>query len=307
MAAGFLGFLLGGHFEEGVFLKTCILVSVWPDYSWLLPILEDMLDRFWPRHPEIVCTRKIDDGRNWTKNLKSGVEAASEKGFEAVFLINEEHVPIGNCDAAYLEKVLPSLAKNLGAAYVSLFGWDNKRYCSKSPIIQAQNGMWMHLVGDRDPRFHLHPAWWRLDALEACCELVLKDEGANGSAWHFEKVCDDFDADLPKDFREGCYQICAGTSRSQPLSSAEMKVRLARRWVANKAMAIVPHLPQAFFRDSWLKFCKFDDVVSDGPYPMVFSGILAKGRINSTFLKFCTANIQMGEWLLRIQTLNRGD
>ncbi len=262
--------------------------------------MREMLAEFWPGHPEIVCTRKIDDGRNWTKNIQSGVEAAREKGFEAVFLINEEHVPIGNCDADYLEKILPAQARRLGACYVSLFGWDNKRFCSKSPVNELEKGMWMHLVGDHDPRFHLHPAWWRLDALEACCDLVLKDGRANGSAWHFEKTCDDIDACLPDDFRKACYQICAGVARNQPLPKKEMKVRLARRRGTNMAMAILPHLPEGFFRDFWLKFWDFDGVVSDGPYPMVFSGILAKGRLNPAFLKFCTSNPRMSEWLRRI-------
>jgi hypothetical protein len=81
-----------------------------------------------------------------------------------------------------------------------------------------------------------------------------------------------------------------------------MKMRLARRWLANKAMAIIPHLPEGFFRDFWLKFWDFDCVMSDGPYPMVFSGILAKGRLNPAFLKFCASNPRMSEWLRRIRS-----
>jgi hypothetical protein len=293
---------LAGNSRENFALKTCILISVWPDYEWLYPVMREMLAEFWPRHPEIVCTRKIDDGRNWTKNLKSGVEAARKMGFEAAFLINEEHVPIGDCDSTYLEKTLPSQAKEIGSVYVSLFGWDNKRFCSKSPVLDFEKGMWMRLVGERDPRFHLHPAWWRLDALQACCDLVLKNGKANGSAWHFEKTCDDSDAGLPEDFRKACYQICAGVGRSQPLPKAEMKMRLARRWVANKGMSIVPLLPEGFFRKFWLKFWDFDGVMSDGSYPMVFSGILAKGRLNPAFLKFCTSNPRISEWLRRIRS-----
>jgi hypothetical protein len=294
---------VGGRVEEGSFLRTCLLVSVWPDYRWLVPVLEEMLKEFWPGHPEIVFSGTVDDGRNWTRNLFSGVLAAREKGFDSVYLINEEHVPVGPCHLEYLMSVLPAQAGRLGAAYVSLFGWDNKRFCSKSPVLGLDDGMWMHFTGERDPRFHLHPAWWRLDALEACCRLVLDDGRCNGSAWHFEKTCDDLDADLPEKFRMGCYQIHAGVTGVRPLGFFGRVSRLAKRWVDNKAMAVVPFLRPGVVRKAWLKFWNFDSVVSDGAYPMVFSGVLAKGRLNPVFVEHCRRTLPMEKWLSRIEDL----
>ena len=275
---------MGWGFEKGDVLKTCILVSVWPDYRWLVPILEGMLAEFWPGHPELILTSEVGNGRNWTRNLLAGVEEAEKRGFDSVYLINEEHVPISPCNLDFLGSTLPKLASELGAVYVSLFGWDNKRFCSKSPLLGSEKFQWMRLVGPRDPRFHLHPAWWRLDALKACCHLVLEDGRENGSAWHFEKVCGDFDVKLINDFRNVCYQISSGMSCPPPLSPIQMRLRLSMRWISNKAMALLPHLPDGAIRSIWLKAWNFDAVTSDGAYPMVFSGVLAKGKINPAFL-----------------------
>lgn len=287
---------MGGSFEEGDVLKTCILVSVWPDYRWLVPILEGMLAEFWPGHPELILTSEVGNGRNWTRNLLAGVEEAEKSGFDAVYLINEEHVPISPCNLDFLGSTLPKLASELGAVYVSLFGWDNKRFCSKSPLLDSEKFQWMRLVGPRDPRFHLHPAWWRLDALKACCHLVLEDGRENGSAWHFEKMCDDDDANLPKKFIASCYQVCAASCGVQSNGAFNKAIRFFERWLGNKAMAILPHIKADFLRSAWLGFWKFDDVVSLGAYPMVFSGVLAKRKINPAFLKHSQRNGLVKKW-----------
>lgn len=294
---------MGGGSKEGDVLKTCILVSVWPDYRWLVPILEGMLEEFWPDHPDLIMTREVGNGRNWTRNLLAGVEDAEKRGFDSVYLINEEHVPIGPCNLDFLGSTLPKLASELGAVYVSLFGWDNKRFCSKSPLLGSEKFHWMRLVGPRDPRFHLHPAWWRLDALKACCHLVLEDGRENGSAWHFEKTSDDLEANLPGKFRMGCYQIHAGATGVRPMGFFRRVSRPAKRWVDNKAMAVAPLLGPGLMREAWLRFWNFDSVVSDGAYPMVFSGVLAKGRLNPVFVEYCRRTLPMEKWLSPIEDL----
>lgn len=259
-----------------------------------------MLNFFWSDHPEIIYVQEVDDGMNWTKNLFSGVEVARKKGFDAVYLINEEHVPIGICDNEYLSKTLPYQAQSIGACYVSLFGWDNKRFCSKSPRLAADSGAWMQLTAPNDPRFHLHPAWWRVDVLAECCGLVLRDGRKNGSAWQFEKICAYQNASISNRFRDSCYQVCAGLSRGKPISKNDMRRRLFGRWFSNKAMAMVPYLNMGFLQSSWLKFWDFDAVVSDGAYPMVFSGVLAKGKFNPIFMKALEGAPEGLKWKKRI-------
>ena len=200
-------------------------------------------------------------------------------GYRECYLIAEEHLPLALCHKHHLEETIPDQARGLGAKYVSLMGWDNRRYSFKSPVLPKQKYRWMHLTGPRDPRFHLHPAWWDLDTLEKCCELALENREANGSAWHFEKICDLAGNRLPSD---RCYQISA-SAMSSTLSASWHGVM--ERWTFNKLMAVVPLLPHAWQR-SYYDACGFDMVFCDGPYPMVFSGALAKGRMNPALIRF---------------------
>jgi hypothetical protein len=200
-------------------------------------------------------------------------------GYEQCYLIAEEHLPLAVCDKNHLEVTIPTQAAELGAKYVSLMGWDNKRYSFRSPVLPKKQFHWMHLTGMRDPRFHLHPAWWDLETLGKCCELALENPEANGSAWHFEKVCDQAGKRLPSD---GCYQICAGSMSSGQTSQWP---RVMARWFFNKLMAVVPLLPDGW-RRPYYNACGFDMVFCNGPYPMVFSGALAKGMLNPAVIKF---------------------
>jgi hypothetical protein len=79
-----------------------------------------------------------------------------------------------------------------------------------------------------------------------------------------------------------------------------------KRWVANKAMAVLPLLGPGVVRDAWLRFWNFDSVVSDGAYPMVFSGVLAKGCLNPVFVEYCCRHDSMGIWLKEIKGLMKG-
>jgi len=274
--------------------ELCILSPVWPGYRRFAPLLATCLDRFWPDHPRqfFVAPKEwglpgesLDPGEdpfggsNWSWTLLQGVKQVRARGFREAYLVAEEHLPLAACHKAHLEVTLPAQAREMGARYVSLMGWDNKRYSFKSPKLGKDRFRWMHLTGVRDPRFHLHPAWWNLETLEECCELALENPATNGSAWHFEKICDLAGDRLPSD---NCYQICAASMSLSP--PRLLATRLAMRWLHNRLMAIVPLLPSRW-RRFYYDACGFDMVYCDGPYPMVFSGALAKGKINAALLK----------------------
>ncbi len=274
--------------------ELCILSPVWPSYRAFAPLLAECLERFWPGHPPLFFAAPTswnlpessldpgDDphgGNNWTWTLLQGVRKIRAQGYRECYLIAEEHLPLASCHKNHLEETIPDQARELGAKYVSLMGWDNRRYSFRSPVLPGQKHRWMHLTGHRDPRFHLHPAWWDLETLEKCCELSLENPEANGSAWHFEKICDLAGKRLPS---ESCYQISA---RAMSLRSSAPWLSGVERWIFNKLMAMVPLLPDAWKRP-YYDACGFDMVFCDGPYPMVFSGALAKGRMNPSLVRF---------------------
>ncbi len=277
----------------------CILVPVWHQYRRLAPLTFRLLEARWPEHPPVffagltsaeaaglphVPVSDADRRANWSWMTGDGLRQVSEKGYSLVYLIAEEHVPLGACHAVHLNETLPRWMDELSASYISLMGWDNRRYPSRSPRLPAAHGGMMHLNGAGDPRFHLHPALWRAEVLAACCAAA--GGGKNGSAWHFEKMNDKLDAPLEENWKQGCYQIAAHRLSLRPPGPASRLGHSVERYVFNKLMALYPHIPGRRAADAYARAVGFDDFFCDGPYPMFYSGLMAKGAINPHCEKF---------------------
>lgn len=227
-----------------------------------------------------------EDRSNWSTVLKSGIAGMKEKGFDAVYLIAEEHVPLQACHVEHLNETLPTLMQSLQAVYISLMGWDNRRYVSRSPCLGKVQHQLKHLVGKNDPRFHLHPALWSLEILEVCCDVALADKGKNGSAWHFEKSCESVDSALPAMAKSSCYQIRASTLSLTRKFTWQSAVEWGERFFYHKLMAFYPLISRTRIGAKVARKIPFDDVFCDGPYPMFFSGIMAKGKLNKHCVRF---------------------
>ncbi len=209
-----------------------------------------------------------------------GVRQARAAGFRRAYLLTEDAAPLAPCHVGHLHRTLPDAMTAWDAAYIGLMGWDNRRHAGRDPVLGPDRHGVMHLVSAHAPRFHLHPALWRLDVIERGCELTLRTPGRNGSSWHFEKTCDKLDADLPPEWKRACYQIAASRLSTHPPSAAARLRGRAERWLYHRLMAIVPHLPQPGPAGRFAEWVGFDDVYCDGPYPMFFAGVLRKGRLN---------------------------
>ncbi len=278
-------------------MKLGILVPVWVNYRWMAPLTKRLLDTSWKSHPDlwfcgleeapgpdwnVIPMHEKTDRRNWSAVLRDGVEGLIARGYDALYIIAEEHIPIAPCREDVLNKTLPAVLDEWGAVYISLMGWDNRRYVSKSPVLDRRHFEFKHLVGKDDPRFHLHPALWKAEAALACCNEALRDPAARGSAWHFEKAPARPGCAIPEDWKERCYQIRASVFSTRRVGSFERLAGWCERFVFHKAMAVLPHLPSDW-RQAAARRIPFDDVFCDGPYPMFYSGIMAKGGINRFF------------------------
>ncbi len=282
-----------------------ILVPVWPGYRWIAPFTARLLDEHWPSHPPVrfggltaaeagelpaLPHQPEGDRKNWTLTLREAVRHMRAEGFTWCYLVAEEHVPLAPCAEEHLNKTLPALAREIDAVYMSLMGWDNRRYTSKSPVVGARR--LKHLCRTGDPRFHLHPALWRLDVLEACCDLALQDPAKNGSAWHFEKVNDSLTSPHPEKWKQQCYQICGDELASPPRSVLTKLIHQAGCFVYHKLMALYPLIPRKEWANAYAKFVGFDNFLYRGPYPMFYSGLMAKGTLNAYFVKFAERSAQ---------------
>jgi len=279
-----------------------LLVPVWKDYQWIAPVTQEALDRFWPSHPvayyvgipadetpsggESIPVAATVDRSNWTAVLREGVREMDRRGFTYLYLILEEHIPVASCHEAHLNITLPFLMQSLPAVYISLMGWDNRRYTSRSPVLDAARYRLKHLNRPGDPRFHLHPALWNVRALLGCCDLALGDPSQKGSAWHFEKINDRDTRHHPPEWRTGCYQIHSASMRLHPPNMVFRCLESLEYHLYQLLQGIYPLIPSESLRKAFVSFFKFDDVFCHGPYPLFFSGIMSKGGVNPFFKEF---------------------
>ena len=118
-------------------MKACILI---PSYEWycvLAGFTASQIDCHWRDHPPIYfCglsapTRKNDaflvlrrDSDDWLSILIDAVREVQERGFEAVYLILDDHPPRGSCEASTLNEALPAILDTLEAGTISMFRAD---------------------------------------------------------------------------------------------------------------------------------------------------------------------------------------
>ena len=243
---------------------------------------------------------RIGPGRS-----RDGARQIVDMGYRRAYLIPEEHVSLGPCHQQHLNETLPAWMEELEAAYIGLMGWDNRRYCSKSPLLSARHGRMMHLRSPGDPRFHLHPALWRLDVLCACAELAQRDEAKCGSAWHFEKANEKANADLKHEWKQACYQIAARRLALDPSGATSAILATAERFAFNKLMALYPHIRPRRAANAFTKAMGFDNFFCRGPYPMFYSGLMVKGGLNPYAARFLRRTAEGRRLLEEVTALRR--
>ncbi len=275
---------------------TCILVSVYHPYRWIAPFTWGLIERHWPDHPPAffcglsseeaaglphVARRTPEPPASWASFVHDAATALAGRGFTKVYFLLEDHPPLGSCHGVHLNQTLPRLMADQEASYIGLMGWDNRRFTTRAP----KNGPFrmMHLTPPRAPRFHLHPSLFRMDVLLACLELVLSQE--KQTPWMFEKTCDKEDARLPEAVKRGCYQTCGEDMAVIPAGASRRAASAAERFVFHRAMNLFAPLHKLGLGMRFWDAMGFDDFFYNGPYPMFYSGVMSRARLNPFFLR----------------------
>ena len=280
--------------------RLCILVTVYHPYRWTAPFTWQMIQKFWPDHPPVYFCGLTSEEAGDLPNIPVGspslprvwadfaFEAASklkDDGFEAVYFFLEDHMPLDTCHTEHLRDLLPSLLNSLPASYIGLMGWDNRRFATRSgPVLSRARHRLKHLTMARAPRFHLHPSLFRMDALLACLAALRNHEKPN--PWGFEKLCDKPEAPLPTEFKQSCYQICGSELAATQPGLLRRGLGTLERWFFHRIMSLVPAAHRCGIGSWFFRVIGFDKFFYNGPFPMFYSGVMAGGRVNPSFVRY---------------------
>lgn len=271
--------------------RTCVLLSTCERYRALAEVTVKRLRAEWAELPPVRWCGLAkhadglelrDDPGNWMQVTRSACEDLLAEGFGAAYVILDDHSPLGPCHSEHLNRTLPEMMGELGAVSVSLSGWGQGRKRFGDAV------RWREFDFDRCRaetlwKFPLHPALWRLEALrEILDRLIAGLPEAEQTPWAFERKGGAPDADLPLELKTGSYRIDGREMAAGRYPSGLRVLRLAtevyragvRRWMGVGAGAAVEDR-LAGVRHYY-----------HGPFPLFWSGIMRKGRLNEDLLFF---------------------
>ena len=271
-------------------LKIAILLSGCERYRKILDFTKNEIVSLWHNHPPIYsCGFKgadIEPGFNlknipseWGKIHLEAVQYLREHGYDKIYLIIDDHPPLGECNSEILNQEIPRWMDELDSTYIGLLGfgqnqgsWGNLE--KKYPLEKMDESQLF--------KFQLHPALWKLEKLE----LILKGFIENYSEkdqniWKFERVGnDDW---VEKKSRAGAYRIAGQDLALDPnLSLRELQFRgfiqkRVRKWIRDER--------QADLLWQW-GFWGFISHYYVGPYPLMWAGIMNGGRPHLNVFRF---------------------
>jgi hypothetical protein len=173
-----------------------------------------LLKKHWQQHPPLFRIGMAPvsewylpfagDPRSWIEVIHSGCTQLREKGFQSVYLILDDHPPVGPCHEGHLNETLPGAMAALGACYINLAGWDGMTYVQSQAVQSGVRGL-RRLGPGFQFHFQLHPALWNLKMLEELSRRFL-DAGFR-TAWDFESAARSLFSEFPREWQEGAYVI----------------------------------------------------------------------------------------------------
>lgn len=138
-------------------MNPCILIPSHVGYWSLAIFTASQIDRCWKDYPPIfVC------GLDQLKQ-KDGVGEVRQRGFEVVYLILDDHPPMGLCRDDIPNYVLPEILQRLGADNISLFGSGQGRGIEGRVFRELGIGI-ERLPESYRWRYSLHPGLWSCKA-----------------------------------------------------------------------------------------------------------------------------------------------
>ncbi len=270
-----------------------ILISTCERYRPMALFTAQQLRRLWENTPPLFscglesaldpkCAELPlrDDPKDWMAVTLSACLDLRSRGISQAYVILDDHPPLARCHAEHLNRTIPEMMNELGATSISLSGYGQRRRR------MGQILRWRSWDVDRVPatelwKFPLHPALWDLNALQAILEhLMATLPVEEHTPWAFERKGGDPDSTLPDHLKANSYRLCGEQMTSRPgyfLRHLPLRFAQFGADVLRFATSIVGGDQARARMDSALRWL---DCPYDGPYPLFWSGLMAKGKIN---------------------------
>jgi len=303
-------------------MNICILILTCEKYLDLAILTVTLIKQRWKNHPPIfVCGVSFltsegveilpfeGDQRDWIGMVSSAALQLLEKGFQTVYLILDDHPPLGVCNDEHLNHTLPNLMDKLGAAYIGLYGWDQSTF-SQGTIMSKE----FHKLQIQDKsflwRYSLHPALWRLEALRDISTAILMrgNDLLAKSAWAFERISGSSEIyDAISQWEGRSYRIFGLGMLEKKHRIKHMFFRRLFYIFTNGTLLAIKKIFGAYAQERFSALIIAERLFFDGPYPLYWSGVMQKGKLNKNFEKFMCWRRRYKELFMFQNALKNGE
>ena len=297
--------------------RACILISTCDKYQKVATFTRAMIDRYWAAHPPVwLCgvgnssgpewLPLRNDPADWVGITLSAVEDLMARGYDQGYLILEDHPPLGPCNSGHLNQTLPAMMDELKAAYIGLYGWD-QRTPSKGTLLDRNHFRLQKQDASFLWQFSLHPALWNLPALkDLLSTLAQARDPSSHSPWAFERRSGADGFTVPDSCRDRAYRVCGlsmlgGRGRRWRKYARGIEFRLID---CVRLFCRLVHADNSLARWDALMSAEYD--FHDGPYPLYWSGVLRKGKPNENLHRFLQWRRRLG-YLVELERSTRGE
>ena len=274
-----------------------ILISTFDRYEMLARWTAAQVERQWPQHPPVFysgLTGKDEkylgysgDSKDWMSVTLHAVQQLQQRGFTHIYLILDDHPPVGPCHEGSLNEVLPSLALKLNAAYIGLLGYGQHRGVD-GKILECKYSLLEQSSIHYRWKFSLHPGLWNLKALHTILLQRLKFySGEERTAWRFEQHYDEPSDPEIFSLMQSSYRICGSRFlKKKGQMRSEIFYEMTERFVADVMLFKAKITGGLFARDLAQKktFWRYGHYL--GPYPLFWSGVMQQGKPHQDWEKW---------------------
>ncbi|MGH8047252.1 MAG: hypothetical protein ACREKL_08395 [Chthoniobacterales bacterium] len=289
-------------------MSTCILVSTCDKYRPLADFTRARIGEFWKDAPpmrlcgiadEANALPLRDDPRNWMKITRSACDDLMAEGFTQAYVILDDHPPLGTCHATHLNETLPAMMRELGAVSIALSGWGQGRE-PMGGAVHWRDWELDHCQKKNLWKFPLHPALWRLDALRRILDyLITTLPESEHTPWAFERKGGASDSGLPDELTTLSYRIEGRSKAAKKFPTKFDWLKYSTDLYRYAVRMIGGDRARTALDERILGVHHY----YHGPYPLIWSGLMRKGRINPNAL-FLFAVGRRDDWIEVLESMS---